>query len=279
MKKQCSGIFINTKTGERICNPYVFVRTNESGYIKTTKSVLSRIIYDLSGNNLSVKMLAILINNIKEPNNHIRFGLNRLIDYFSSFNEKSVISAFNKLKMMHFFVEISKSELIFNPSYIFFRNSEHYGKVLYEFNNTVYYASKSKGKPIDDIGDLKPIPYFDNTVVKSRHFKETDIFDYHFAKVKDDFIVALYSLGIKRLIVFATILLEVRNDDKSIIISKLSIPANKETISAAVKKLLELRVLLSAVRGVYCINSNYISASSPYQRKMQAGRIGKLTEN
>lgn len=276
MKKQIQGIFINEETGDEILNPYIQVYSNERSYLKATRSTLSRIIYDLSGNNLTVKMLAIIIDDIKETDNHICFGENRLIEFFSDYKEESVINAFNRLKNMNFFKEISKCELIFNPDFISFKNSENYNKVLNEYLYVEYRNSKQTGNRIKSIGDITPIPRFDNTIHGRLNFDKTAIFDYHFAKVKEVFIDSLGELPMKKMKVLSLILDAIKENDKNIIVSQLKIPANKETISSVVKYLREKKIFINAVHGVYHINAEYISASTPYKRKTQFEKIDRL---
>lgn len=276
MKKQIQGIFINEETGDEILNPYIKVHSNQRSYLKVTRSTLARIIYDLGGQNLSIKILAIIVNNIKEGDNHICFGINRLIKHFSNYKEESVINAFNRLKNMNFFKEISKCELIFNPDFISFKNSENYNKVLNEYLYVEYKNSKQNGNRIKSIGDITPIPRFDNTIHGRLSFDKTAIFDYHYAKIKEAFTDSLGGLPIKKMKVLSMILLAIKENDRNIIISELKIPANKETISNVVKYLREKNILISSIHGVYYINSQYISASTPYKRKTQSEKINRL---
>ena len=276
MKKQIQGIFINEVTGDEILNPYIQVHSNERSYLKVTRSTLARIIYDLGGQNLSIKMLAIIVNNIKETDNHICFGINKLIKHFSDYKEESVINAFKRLKDMNFFKEISKCELIFNPDYISFKGSENYERIRNEYFSVQYKNVKNEGKKIENIKDMKLIPHFDNSIYGKPNFEKTAIFDYHFAKVKEVFIDSLGELPTKKMKVLSLILEAIKGNDKNIIIPELKIPANKETISNVVKYLREKEVFINALHGVYYINAEYISESTPYKRKAQTEKINKL---
>lgn len=276
MKKQVHGYYVNIDTAETLLNPYVDFKTYERSYLKVTRSTLARIIYDLGGQNLSVKMLAIIVNNIKESDNHICFGINRLIKYFSDNKEDSVVKSFEKLINMRFFKEISKCELIFNPDYISFKGSENYERIRNEYFSVQYKNVKNEGKKIENIKDINPIPHFDNSIYDKPNFDKTAIFDYHFSKIKEVFIDSLGELPMKKMKVLSLILSAIKENDRNIIVSELKIPANKETISKVVKYLREKNILINSVHGVYHINSQYISASSPYKRKSQSEKISRL---
>ena len=260
-------------------NPYIQIRTFERSYLKVTRSTLSRIIYDMSGQSLIIKMLATIVNNIRVTNNHIDFGINRLVKYFSAYCEESVTKAFEKLKNMNYFKEISKSELIFNPAYISFGSSDNYDNIREEYLSVLYDKTKSKGKGIKAIGDITSIPVFDNSNWNKKGIDKNAIFDYHFGKVKDAFIESLGELPHKKMKVLSMILLATKENDRNIIISELKIPANKETVSNVVKYLRGKEILINSIRGAYNINSKYISSSTPYKRKKHIEKIEAQIRN
>ena len=273
MKKQQKGYFMNVKTAEVLINPYINISTHERSYLKIMRSSLARILYDLAGQNLTVKMLAIIINNIRVSDNHIFFGIDRLIKRFSEYNEESVVKSYEKLENMGFFKETSRCELFFNPEYIAFRSVENFERIKNDYYNAKHIMKKAIGKKIVEIGEIMPIPSFDKSLYAKSGMNENIILDYNYAKVKDAFFIALKDLPGKKIKVFSEIMLAIKENDKNVIVSELKIPANKETVSAVIKYLCSKEILINSVRGVYYINPKYISASSPYNRKAQAEKL------
>lgn len=278
MQKQYLGAFVSTQTGEVINDPFVNIKSYEHSYIKITRNTLARIIYDLSGKSLAVKMLAVLVNNMRESNNHINFGISRIIEYYSDYTEEGVIKAFNCLLNMDFIRAISKSELMFNPDYVSFGNSEKFNTLRDEYSMVIYETSKSKGEKIKEIGDIMSIPQLDNSIANKKRFAKNLLMDYHFAKIKDAFLCKLSDLPSKRIKILADVLSEVKEDDSVIIPSKLKTKADKETKHKVINYLCKNGILIYVIRGTYYCNANYISAKPPYKRKQQVERITQILE-
>lgn len=276
MRNRFEKVVLDKKTGEIIRED--FLRKNgavEKLYIKMHKKTISKIINDISGRNVKLKMLATIIRNMNEKN-FLPFGMKTLTKYFlNKHTEKNVYDSVDFLIQKNFIKEISDSEMMVNPEFLCFGSSEKYINTHFIYQNVKKEKTRAGGRKIRGIDEMCKIFSFDTSYGNGNQ----PVFDVHYAKAKELFFKLLEEVGSKKAIILAALLRSIKDDDRTVIIKHLNVPVNRETVSQLFKYLVTKGILLFAVKGVYLVNPEYISSSKPFKRQKRISELSAFLKN
>lgn len=267
---QHNGRFENSQTGEIIYNPLEKFNFGEKLHFKIHRSTLAKTFWDLGSS--KEKILALLINNTNERNNHIYFGEKELIDYFKcpdfQINERTVKKHFDSLLSNNFIKKINEGELMFNPQMIFSGKKEIYQDTEEMYRNNTFKAEKPKRKY-----KIKGITAFQKITEKTKVSKiQSEVkYNSHFAKIKRLFLDSIFTYsGNKKIAVLCQILCNIFEDDKYIIIERKKFKTDKATLNTVTQFLYKNELLFKSNtnNGVYAVNHEYISMSTLRKRLM-----------
>lgn len=250
---------IDIETGE-VTSGYLISKTYEKAFIKLTLWTIAKLLWDLGSKRH--KIIAILLLNINERNNHIYFGRDDLIKFIKKMgidiSSKTIHDTLNMLIEEQFMkpVDEKEQEYIVNPKYIYFGSSEQYQNDQYNFDMNKFTKLAKRKQTPKSVSDVKAI----STVTRIKN-NPSYTCDFHFAKYKYEIMGTLLSkFRSKKVSILSEIFSKVGSGEEQFVIqTRGHSNLNKETVSDTLKYLVDKEIIFRIAPSTYTINTLFIS--------------------